>query len=120
MKNFPINLKKLREEQNLSQKKLGQILGLPQSNIGMYESGKRMPPPKILDIFADYFNVTVDYLLGRTDTPMSKPFSEEKIKEFKKGLDDLKLDQYKELNDENKEFIAVQFNALIDKLKDKK
>ena len=60
-------LKLLRESKNLSQKDLAYYLGVSPSTIGMYESNKRTPDVDMLNRIADYFNVTVDYLLGRTN-----------------------------------------------------
>lgn len=57
-------LKKLRETKNISQLELTQSLGISKSTIGMYELGKRMPNDKILKKIADYFSVSIDFLLG--------------------------------------------------------
>ena len=65
MKDFQSILKKLRENRGLSQYKLASELDMSQSNIGMYENGSRMAPSDVLLKIADYFNVSVDYLLGR-------------------------------------------------------
>lgn len=66
MREFKDVLKGLREEKMLSQKELAEELGLGYSTIGMYENGDRMPKYEILDRIADYFNVDMDYLLGKT------------------------------------------------------
>ena len=66
MREFKDVLKGLREEKMLSQKELAEELGLGYSTIGMYENGSRMPKYDILDHLADYFNVDMDYLLGKT------------------------------------------------------
>ena len=60
-------LKQLRESKNLTQKNLAEILNLTQSTIAYYESGKKQPYLNMLEKLSDYFNVSVDYLLGRTD-----------------------------------------------------
>lgn len=59
------NLAKLRKENGLSQQKLGNEIGLARNTICQYESGNRVPDVDTLVRIADYFNVTVDYLLGR-------------------------------------------------------
>lgn len=59
--------KKLREEKNITQKELATYLNVTDRLIRYYETGHRMPPADILGKIADYFNVSVDYLLGRTD-----------------------------------------------------
>ena len=62
-------LKELREERRLSQDFLGMELGMNQNTISRYETGAREPSIRELIIIADYFNVSIDYLLGRTDNP---------------------------------------------------
>lgn len=64
---FCERLKKLRKAKKLTQKKLGEKLGLSDSIITMYELGKRDPSSEILLRIADLFNVSVDYLTGRTN-----------------------------------------------------
>lgn len=54
----------MRREKNLSQKELGNKLGLAESTIGMYEQGKRQPDYETLLKIADFFEVTLDFLLG--------------------------------------------------------
>ena len=53
----------------MSQVFLGMELGMSQNTISRYETGAREADYKTLLIFAEYFNVSVDYLLGRTDNP---------------------------------------------------
>jgi transcriptional regulator with XRE-family HTH domain len=62
------NLKKLRKENKKTQTQMATYLGITQSAYAMYESGDRTPPADMLNKLADYFNVSVDYLLGRTET----------------------------------------------------
>jgi len=64
---FPKILKKLREQTNLTQQDLAQKLNLSSGAIGMYEQGRRSPDISILIKIADFFDVEVDYLLGRKD-----------------------------------------------------
>ncbi|KLR75304.1 XRE family transcriptional regulator [Geobacillus sp. T6] len=62
-------LKKLREKHNLTQERAGEIFGLTKYQIHRYESGASNPDPDIINRFADYYGVSTDYLLGRTDHP---------------------------------------------------
>ena len=62
-------LKQLREDAGLSQSKIGQLVGVPQSSIYRYEQGQSTPSPKTFRWYADYFDVSLDYLFGRTDEP---------------------------------------------------
>lgn len=62
-------LKELRDQRHISQVFLGLELGMSQNTISRYETGAREADYETLISFADYFNVSVDYLLGRTDNP---------------------------------------------------
>ena len=64
-----MRLKELREKRNISQLKLALDLNLNQNSISRYETGVREADYKTLIAFADYFNVSIDYLLERTDNP---------------------------------------------------
>lgn len=66
MRKFKDVLSQLRQERNISQRYLSEALGLSHSAIGMYESGKREPNYETLEMIADYFNVDMNYLLGKT------------------------------------------------------
>lgn len=63
------NIRALRKQRQLSMKELGQIVGVAESTISLYENEKREPDLATLSRIADYFNVTVDYLLGRSTDP---------------------------------------------------
>lgn len=60
-------IKKLREENELTQETLGKAINVPQRTYSYYETGKRMIPPFVLCALADFYHVSVDYLLSRTD-----------------------------------------------------
>lgn len=62
-------LKELRTSKHISQVKLAMDLNMNQNSISRYENGEREADYETLIAFADYFNVSVDYLLGRTDNP---------------------------------------------------
>lgn len=70
------NLKALREAKKITQSQLGEYLGAKKSAISLWESGKRQPDQETLVRIANFFNVTVDYLLGRDSTPASVPAQE--------------------------------------------
>lgn len=59
-------LKSLRTAKGLTQDELGKVLKISRSTVGMYENGSREPDYETLESIADYFNVDIDYLLGRT------------------------------------------------------
>lgn len=64
-----IRLKELRTKRRISQVKLAMDLNMNQNSISRYENGEREADYETLVAFADYFGVSVDYLLGRTDNP---------------------------------------------------
>lgn len=64
---FGKRLKKLRLKKNLTQAELAKILKIGESTVSFYEANKREPDYEMLKRIADFFNVSVDYLLGRTD-----------------------------------------------------
>ncbi len=61
-------IRALREDADLTQKEIGSAINVPQRTYAYYESGERMLPPSVLCALADYYCVSVDYILGRTDT----------------------------------------------------
>ncbi len=64
---FGIRLKELRQEKEITQSELGKILNLSQRSISQYELGIRFPDEIILNLIADFFDVSLDYLFGRTN-----------------------------------------------------
>ncbi len=64
-----MRLKELRISRGVSQLKLALDLNMNQNSISRYETGVRQADYETLIAFADYFNVSVDYLLERTDNP---------------------------------------------------
>lgn len=64
-----MRLKKLRKEHNITQLKLAMDLNMNQNTISRYENGEREAGYKELIMIADYFDVSIDYLLERSDNP---------------------------------------------------
>ena len=64
-----MRLKQLRKSKNISQLKLAMDLSMNQNSISRYENGEREADYETLIKFADYFNVSIDYLLERTEDP---------------------------------------------------
>ena len=64
-----MRLKEIRKSKGISQLKLAIDLNTTQNTISRYETGKREPGINELIQIADYFNVSIDYLLERTDNP---------------------------------------------------
>ena len=67
MRDFSEVLRELRIEKKISQKALGEVLGISDRNIRFYETGEHRPDFEGLLILADYFQVSLDYLVGRSD-----------------------------------------------------
>lgn len=96
---FGKRLKKLRENADINQEKLGNILGLSASTIGMYEQGRRQPDNETLIKVAEYFDVSTDYLLGKTDIKKyDLPYENETEKELYKKLKLLSEEEQATLN----------------------
>lgn len=72
---FGTVLRILRKRNDMTQKQLSEIIGVSESTIGMYERCQREPDFETLEAIADYFNVDMDYLTGRTDIERQYTFS---------------------------------------------
>lgn len=78
-------LKELRKENGLTQSDLGRILNLGKTTISMYENGNSTPNDEIKLKICDYFNISLDYLLGKSSTRnYSQNNNIENIKTFAK------------------------------------
>ena len=86
--NFSNNLRILRKLRHMTQDQLAQELNTTRSCISNYENGKRQPDSDIIHLIADYFDVSVDYLLGRSSIKMSLR-SEEELQELEEISDTL-------------------------------
>lgn len=64
-----MRLKFLRENKKITQQRLAIDLNINQNTVSRYESGKRQADYETLIKIADYFDVSIDYLLERTDNP---------------------------------------------------
>ncbi|MFZ8765490.1 helix-turn-helix domain-containing protein [Enterococcus diestrammenae] len=91
---------RLREKRGMSQPQLAKELNVATSTIGMWETGKRGLKDESLRNLADFFNVSTDYLLGRTDDKEKSPtlvaahlddnLTEEQLDEVKNFIDFIK------------------------------
>lgn len=71
-----MNIKELREQEGVSQKQLAEAVRLAQNTLSQFETGKREPDLSTTQRIADYFGVSVDYLLGRNDKKRPTPVTE--------------------------------------------
>ncbi|WP_346349597.1 helix-turn-helix domain-containing protein [Lactococcus formosensis] len=84
-------IKKLRSKKNISTQELADATGIARSTLGSYETRGINPNAEKAQILADYFNVSVGYLLGKTDTPgdIIKDYNyKQEIHSFIKDLDE--------------------------------
>ena len=97
---FSVRLSLLREELGISKKDVAQKLNIDQSTYGKYELSKRQPDYDTLLKLASFFNVSVDYLLGRTENRTSDNINDYKPDNAKAMLRDIA-----KLTDEQKEIV---------------
>ena len=71
-------LKEIREDKDLKQEEVAKYLGMKQQQYSEYEIGKRLIPIETLDKLADYYDTSIDYLVGRTDE--RKPYKKSILK----------------------------------------
>ena len=105
---FEERLKKLRQEKNLTQEELAKQIKSSRSNIANYENGKNLPSVEVLDKLSEIFNVSTDYLLGKTDIRNSEKID---IKDIDMGF----AAGYKGLTDTNKETLKNIMEGLLAK-----
>ena len=105
------NLKTLRKSKKITQLKLSMDLGVSQELISRYEKGSSFPQPQMLITLANYFNCSVDYLLGLTDiTTPTKYLVANNI-----SVDEAEiLNKYNMLSDENKKCLEKFLSFLLD------
>ncbi len=84
MNEFPERLRRLRERNGLKMCALSECCDLDRNAIGRLERGEIEPSRKALEGLSDRFDVSVDYLLGRTDWPNSPPKSQKLLSSHKK------------------------------------
>lgn len=63
-------IRDLREDKDLNQTQVAQMLGMSQTGYSKYETGENDLPTAVLIMLADFYDVSIDYLLNRTDEPM--------------------------------------------------
>ncbi|AMA74815.1 hypothetical protein ACH33_16955 [Aneurinibacillus sp. XH2] len=113
-------IKYLREKNGYAQKFVAEKIGVRNNTLSSYESDKRQPDYDTLQKIADFFEVSVDYLLGRTDDP--SPKEDKKMNLFfydgLEGYDDLTPEEQKAFREHMYEE-AKQAIELVKKLKKK-
>lgn len=118
---FRIRLKKLREEKGLSQAAFAKEFGVAQSTVGGWEAGTREPNFDTVQKLADYFGVSVDYLLCRTNEAEIKDSSndtidvQDKLQELLSQLEtkDSLMFSGVALSDDSKELLAAALERIL-------
>ncbi len=72
---FAKRFKEARESMDLSQKDMAKILNVGPSTVSMWEQDRRTPDKEMLIKIANYFDISIDYLFGRTDDPNNIVYS---------------------------------------------
>lgn len=99
----------LRKENSKTQKEVALFLKISQQAYANYESSKREPDIETISKIADYFNCSVDYLLGKTETKKAPLQLQESLTTDEQKL----LNYFKELNDEGQYLLINQAQALV-------
>ncbi len=115
-------LAELRRQKGLSQAELARLLNLGQSTIAMYEKNKRAPDYHQLARLADFFNVSVDYLLGRKreDEKDAPPPNENLLAAARDPLFRKLLVQIPDLSEEEKRSVAEHWEWALEFVKKKR
>ncbi|MGE8038128.1 helix-turn-helix domain-containing protein [Lysinibacillus sp. NPDC093692] len=114
---FGQNLAKLRKERKLSQYDLAEKMNFSRGKIANYEQGTRQPDFETLQMFADFFDVSTDFLLGRTDTPnINSKNSEPSLQAWlRQENTDLSESERDELGSEIEDYLAVRKQRILEK-----
>lgn len=106
------NLKKLRTEKGISQKALGEAVQVSQQSINKYENHNVIPDINTLIAMANYFDTSIDYLVGNTDIQKAiQHTSKYDLNDDEKNL----IDVYRNLNKKNKKSIHLIINTMAEK-----
>lgn len=109
-------LKQLRSGKDLSQRDLAAMLNVSPSTIAMYETGQRKPDGDTLKQLADFFNVTTDYLLGRTNEYADfQPTPPERIRKFYKKVGELSPESLSLLEEQTEHLLRLEKEVLDSK-----
>lgn len=100
-------IKELRTERGITQADLAKILKISDRAVGYYENGDREPDYSTLLKIADYFDVSIDYLLGASDIkkPNESKNTDKEFVAFYEG--------YKDLDDADKEILKATLDAFV-------
>lgn len=129
---FPERLKNLRKNKKITQEELGKRINVTKVSVSGYENGNRMPDTETLQNIADYFNVSIDYLLGRSenkiaeDEESSQPVHNNSLDELNQLIQEhgieqfgfFDIDKWKKLGPEQIDEIRRHFEWVVQKAKE--
>lgn len=102
------NLKALRDESGITQKQLAEAIGVSQQSINKYENHNIEPDIETLIRLADYFNTSVDYLIGHTQVRRKI----EVVHSYELSTDEsCIIDGYRKLSDKQKHCVSAVINS---------
>lgn len=101
-------IKELRKDKKINQLKLAMDLNITQASISKYEIGAREPSLEILEKMSDYFDVSTDYIIGRSD--IKKPILNKELKKEEVEL----LYKFRKLTSRQKERLYGYLDSLED------
>ena len=126
MVTFGQRLKELRKSKRLTQQQLADIFFLNKSSISRYENDSQLPENEQLQKLADYFNVSIDYLLGRDENPNPTSSPEMLTKKEKLDIEKEALQMIENIDkakvvefcgnpadDEDKEFLRLAYQKFL-------
>lgn len=103
-RSFQDVFKELRIENNLSQDKIAEELDVSPALISKWERNASTPAPEMLEYIADYFNVSIDYLVGRSKY--------KNLENENTEIDNVLFSKVKDLSDEDKKAVLGIINAI--------
>lgn len=109
-RNFQDVFKELRISKNLSQDKIAEELDVSSSLVSKWENNQSTPAPEMLEYIADYFDVSTDYLIGRTNDKRYYGSSE------KNRIVNILYSKVRELPEEQQQFILNLTNTMMNQI----
>ena len=106
------NLKLLRKEKNISQQKLADAIGMSQQSINQYENHDTEPDFLTLSKMAEYFNTSIDYIIGYTD--IKDPYDNTAAYHLNTE-EAIIVTKYRTLSPSQRACVAQVINALLEK-----
>lgn len=106
-------IKELRKEKGLRQSELATTLHVSQQAVGSWETGRTVPGADTLNVLADYFNVTTDYLLGRPEKKDNDAKTAD-IEDLDKMIDNARSFGGKKMTENDREIIKAYLKGFYD------